>query len=544
MKRIIQYSVFSIMALFLGCNDDDYEPPSATPSNVHITTGFGTGTPIVQVNGFESFADLSIGVESREWTFPGGDVTDITTSSEDVLQVTFNKIGTYEVSVSLDFLEPPFDWRTQTVRSSDQVDSTLIVTVVDSIRAQFQAFYIAIDGSDSTELDMSSGALNQLMAGESIRIKQNSIGAPSVLEYTSEGGSPEFIQVLDDPEAVVEIKYKRLGQYDLTFNPFRTKPQGSDLITLENFIEVIPSTRPVVLEDVYRFDETTVAMSFSRSIADPGAEVDNFVVRAINVVRNNLGIPVPFDENLPIVSAATAAGDDDNILLLNLGDNIYNSDTVFVSYLGGNLQTTDGITSNPIDEFPLDFRLVNLAEEYGSFENDGEGWMQNEEVRTEAGFGQFEWARDRVFSGEQSLRLSSVRDANDVPQWIEVITDVDLDDPAAADAYNAIAVQEGDKFYITYQTYVESVDPISADTWEALDMYLWLQLDKLVIHEYRLGVEPRFPTGEWVKIEALWGGLAGAGSEAVLRPYFRTIGNITVVVDDLQIYAWETRPAP
>ncbi|GEM_PF-6057640 len=544
MKKITQYILISVVAFFLGCDDDDYEPPSATPSNVHITTGFGTGTPIVQVNGFESFADLSIGVESREWTFPGGNVTDITSSTEDVLQVTFSETGTYEVTVSLDFIEPPFDWRTQTVRSSDKVDSTLIVTVVDSIQAEFQAFYIAVDGSDSTSLVMQSGALNPLMAGESIRIKQNSIGAPTILEYTSEGGSPTFTQVIDQLDSAVEIKYKRLGQYSLTFNPYRTKPQGLDEVVLENFIEVIPSTRPVILEDVYRVDQTTVALSFSRSIADPSGEADNFVVRAINIVRNDLGIPVDFDENLPIVSAATAEGDDDNIVLLSLGDNIYNSDTVFVSYLGGDLQTTDGIESDPIDEFPLDFRLVNLAAEYGGFENDGEGWVQNEEIRTPAGFGQFEFSRERVYAGSQSLKLSSVRDSDGEPQWIEVLTDVDLDDPNAADAYNAIAVEEGDKFYISYQTYVEWTDPISVDDWEALDMYLWLQLDKLVIHEYRLGVEPRYPTGEWVKIDGIWGGLAGAGSEAVLRPYFRTIGNITVFVDDLQIYEWESRPAP
>ena len=180
MKRILQYlMVLSIIAI-LSCDDDEYVQPSDTPSNIHVTTGFGTGRPIVQINGFESFADMSIGVESREWTFPGGDITDVTTTDEDVLQVTFFETGTFEVSLSLDFLEAPYDWRTKSFRPSDKVDTTITVTVVDSVRAQFQAFYIAIDGSDSTELEMRDGALNQLMAGESIRIKQNSIGAPTV----------------------------------------------------------------------------------------------------------------------------------------------------------------------------------------------------------------------------------------------------------------------------------------------------------------------------------------------------------------------------
>ena len=550
MKKAIQYLPLIIILAITACNDDEYDQPSPTPSNVHVTTGFGTGTPIVQINGLESFADLSIGVESRLWTFPGGDVTDITTSGEKVLQVIWNKTGTYDVTLSIDFLEPPYDWRTKRTRATDKIDTTLTVTVVDSVKAQFKAYYIALDGSDSTELNLQSGALNQLMAGESIRLRQNSVGAPTNFVYTSEGGSPSIYRI--DPasdgtvfaDSVAEIKYKRLGQYDLSFNPFRTKPQGSDQIDLQNFIEVIPSTRPVLLEDVYRWDESTVALSFSRSIADPSAEVNNFVVNAVNRVISDLGIPSDFNEDLPINEVVTADGDNDNVVLLRLGDNIYNSDTVRVSYLGGNLQTTDGITAAAFNEIKLDFRPVNLAAEYGSFENGGMGWMKLDEIRTPAGQGQFEFTSERVFTGSTSLKLSTVRDSNDDAQWIEVITDVNLDDANAADAYNAVAVSPGDKFYISYQTYVESTNPISAVVWEACDMYLWLMWDKLKIHEYRLGVEPVYPIGQWNKIEGVWGGNSGATDNAVLRPYFRSIGNITVYVDDLQIYSYETRPFP
>ena len=543
MKKLLKYTILSILVAFMGCDDDEYTPPSETPSNIHVTTGFGTGTPIVQVNGYESFADLSIGVESRQWNFPGGDVTDVTTSTEDVLQVTFSQTGTYEVTLNLDFLEPPYDWRTQSVRASDKIDTTLVVTVVDSVKADFEIFYIAVDGSDSTQLNVQSGALNQLMAGESIRIKDNSIGAPTVWEFTSEGGSPAFTQITDASELPAEIKYKRLGTYDLTLNPYRTKPQGSDVLILTDFIQVIPSTRPVELEDVFRWDDNVVALSFSRSIAEPMNEEPNFTVRAKNPdVRDNSGIPFPFDEILPVESVTVAPGDDDNIVLLTLGDNIYNSDTVWVSYTPGAITTTDGIAADAFSEVLLDWKRENIAAEYGGFENNGMGWVQLEEIRTDAGYGTFEFTNERVYEGNLSLKLSTVRDANDDPQWIEVITDVNLDDPDAADAYNAVAVNSGDKFYISYQTYVEWTDPISPNEWEALDMYLWLMWDKLKIHEYRLGVTPVYPIGQWNKIEGVWGGLGGALEPAVLRPYFRTIGNITVFVDDLIIYEYETRP--
>ncbi|MFY0607607.1 MAG: hypothetical protein JXR10_12900 [Cyclobacteriaceae bacterium] len=541
MKKILQYILAASVIAFFGC-EEEYEQPSDTPSNVHVTTGSGNGTPIVQINGFESFADLSIGVKSRLWTFPGGDITEIETSKEDVLQVYFYKVGNYDVNLSIDFLDNPYDWRTQSFRSSSKVDTTINVTVVDSVDAEFKVYYIAIDGSDSTELTLQDGALNELMAGESIRIKQTSGGAPTIWEYTSEGASPAFTQITEGPDHIAEIKYKRLGNYDLAFKPYRTKPQGSDLIELKDFIKVIPSTRPVVLEEVYRFDESTVGLSFSRSIANPTSEEGNFTVQVKNTVISNLGIPTAFDESLVINEVTVADGDNDNVVLLKLGDNLYTSDTVRVSYTGGNIQSTDGITVGAFSDELLDFQLVNLAAEYGSFENNGAGWMQMNEVRTEAGQGQFEFSFDRVFHGSQSLKLSTTRNAEGIAQWIEVVTDVDLTAADAADAYNSVAVEEGDKFYISYQTYVETTDPISADVWEACDMYLWLMWDKLKVHEYRLGTEPRYPIGQWNKIEGVWGGNSGAVSSAVLRPYFRSIGNITLFIDDLQIYEYESRP--
>ncbi|MFY0687669.1 MAG: hypothetical protein JXQ90_10920 [Cyclobacteriaceae bacterium] len=549
MKHLYKISlVVGIIAVTLGC-EDKFEAPSDTPNNIHITTGYGTGTPIVQINGQETFADLSVGVVSREWTFPGGEITDVSNSQDQLVPVTFKKTGSYEVKIEQTYADNPWDWRTEQFTSTKDNDSTLTVTVVDSVSARMQVFYVASDGSDSTELVLQSGAANQLMAGESIRIKQNSGGVPTIFEYTSEGASPASTKSVVANEAV-DIKYKRLGSYDLTFKPYRTKPAGEDFIVLKDFIEVIPSTKPVVLESVIRYADNAVGLVYSRSIAEPSGAESNFSVRAINIVRSALGIPRDFDEFLPVEAVTVAPGDDDNILLIQLGDKLYNSDTVFVSYDGaGSVNSTDGIQTSEFSNKLLDFQLVNIAAQYGGFENEGEGWKQHQEFnddgtikyRNDAGYGTFEFSTEKPYSGGYSLKLSTKRDADDNAQWSEVISNVDLEDPNAAQAYNAVAVEEGDKFYISYYAFVEWTQPIGPDTWEASSFYLWLMGDKLQVLEYREGVATH-PKNQWVKVEGLWGGVNGASSSATLRPYFRSIGNITIFLDDLVITRYETRP--
>ena len=48
---------------------------------------------------------------------------------------------------------------------------------------------------------------------------------------------------------IVEIKYKRLGNYDLGFEASRPKPFGRSAIELTNYLKVIPSTKPVLIEN-------------------------------------------------------------------------------------------------------------------------------------------------------------------------------------------------------------------------------------------------------------------------------------------------------
>ncbi|MEM7106626.1 MAG: hypothetical protein AAF519_00275 [Bacteroidota bacterium] len=556
MKRIFQYVSVILLSVLLGCDDDEFEQPTDTPSNIHVTTGFGTGTPIVQINGFESFADLSIGVESREWTFPGGDITDMTSTNEDILQVTFFETGTYEVNLSLDFLEPPYDWRTQTFRSSDKIDTTLIVTVVDSVQAQFQAFYIAIDGSDSTALDMSSGALNQLMAGESIRLKQSSIGAPTVFEYTSLGARPEVTEVRNLPDSVVEIKYSRLGQYDLTFNPFRTKPQGSDEIVLTDFIEVIPSTRPILLEDIFRLSDNVIALQYSRTLDVPTGNEGNFNVRVENSFIDENGLPRVFDEIFPIVEARAGEDVNDNLLLLDFGQPIYSSDLITITYNGGNIQSADGITVAGFSDETLEWTFENLAAEYGGFEDETD-WVFTPDLFSpegDLGLTPPMLSPIQARSGSTSMRFESFGQDRDDPN--RSVSEVNLlanrgDNPDWEGEDLRLTLRDGAIYRVRAWFYVDDflLPSMVGDDFDLQEfsIFLWQKSDKVITFEVRQPSDNRasnakefWREGEWFEFEGEFTNV-GDGFATI---HMRSIGAFTLFVDDMVIEEIELRPAP
>ncbi|MEM9856762.1 MAG: hypothetical protein AAF843_05385 [Bacteroidota bacterium] len=553
MKRLLQYLMVLSIVTLLGCDDDEYEQPSDTPSNIHVTTGFGTGRPIVQINGFESFADLSIGVESREWIFPGGDVTDMTATNEDVLQVTFFETGTYEVSLSLDFIEPPYDWRTQTFRSSDKIDTTLIVTVVDSVQAQFQAFYIAVDGTDSTELDMSSGALNQLMAGESIRLKQNSIGAPTVLEYTSLGARPEIARVIDNPDSVVDIKYSRLGRYDLTFNPFRTKPQGSDEIVLTDFIEVIPSTRPILLENIFRFSDNVIALEYSRTLDDPTGSEGNFSIRVENTFIDENGIDQIFDQLFPVMEARVGDGAEDNLLLLDLGQPIYSSDLITIAYSGSTVQSADGIAIASFSDEILEWQFENLAAEFGGFEDETDWNFGPTLFPVEPLPSPPSVSPVQVRTGTRSMQFESFgRNPTDPDRSVsEVILNANFGDNPDFDGEDLrLTLRDAAIYRVKIWAFIESYEiptGLADLDLQEFSLYLWQKTDKVVTLEVRDPSDSRasnakdfWREGEWFELNGEFTNV-GDGFAAI---HMRSIGAFKLFVDDLVIEEVEQRPPP
>lgn len=549
--KIYRLIIILVLPAFLMTCKDKYEAPTNEPSVIYVTTGYGTSNPLVQINGSESFADLSQGVVSRQWTFPGGDVTDVTTSAEKNVFSTWTKTGTYNVDLTINFQDNPWSWVDSAAIATKTVDTTFVVTVVDSVDAVLQAFYIKEDGSDSTELDLTSGALNKLMAGESVRFKQSSIGAPNTFEYIVEGASPSS-EINNDPDAVVDIKYKRLGNYDLTFEASRPKPFGSDVIELTNYLEVIPSTKPVLIETISRYSPTSLYIAFTRSMADPSAEAGNFTVRAKNVVKDAIGLPVPFDQELPIISAELGDGEEDNYVIINLGDEIYNSDSIFVSYTPGSLMSADGVAVESFSEELLTWVIPNIAEQYGDMEDELD-WFTGAiladaqtNIITPA-----EWTSERAYSGNMSVKMKSLGTIAQDKTWCEVIAKANYTDRAdwEYDRDYRFTLKDEATYRVSYMLYIESFDPPTDGGWTEFSVYTWPKGGKINTWEIRdpsdplaWNGKPDFKTGEWVHVQGK--STINLSGEGFVALYFRTIGAVTCYVDDFVVEEVEVRPHP
>lgn len=557
MKKYLKGILIGLLTFSVGCQED-FVAPTTDPSSLYIITGYGTTSPIVQINGTESFADLSSGVLSRTWTFPGGEVTDIATSEDANVAVTFYQIGTHTVTLNHTFADNPWNWVDSTRSSSTTLDSTIMVTVVDSVRASLSAFYVNDDGTDGSALDLSSGTVNQLPAGELIRFKQSSGGAPNTFRYQAAGASPSMV-LINDADSVVDIKYKRLGFYDLAFEASRPKPVGADELVLEDFLEVVPSTKPVDIERIGRYSAESIYIAFSRVMASPSAsEISNFTVRALNTVRNDLGIPSAFDEELPIVDISLGQGEEDNYIILHLGDQVYNSDRILVSYDGGSISTADGVDLLAFDEEELAFDIDNLAGAFGDMEGAfEEEWRTDEVLLTTPESFVHELANyssERAHSGMQSLKLESFGSPDDNSRTgCEAIVRANyLGDPEYADVNDfAIAIEDETTYRSTFWMYVESYDvpgTVGTNSLQEFSHWYWQKSGKVYTFEIRDPSDDKasqtqngWVEGQWVQVQGDFINSSGPGMMAV---YFRTIGRITMYIDDLVVQKLEVRPFP
>lgn len=104
-----------------------------------------------------TFTDLSLGVENRQWTFPGGTPS---TSNLPVIDVVFSEEGTIVTTLEVEY----FDGTKETKEFNIQVFPVLIADFTPS----------------STRIKL----------GETVTFTDNSIGTPSSWSWEFEGGTP------------------------------------------------------------------------------------------------------------------------------------------------------------------------------------------------------------------------------------------------------------------------------------------------------------------------------------------------------------------
>lgn len=360
-KKLYLYVGFITAALsFNAC--DNNEETFIEPNHRVVYTSEMDFDNKINVNEFLDFGDISAGVASRTWTFPEG-VVDIAgsdnnlTATDDIVKAYFNKAGQYDVKLNQVFKGDA--WVGTELRGKE-LDTTIMVTVLGPVSASINANLINDDGSLGAALNLSDMAENEVTASKSVRFTYSADGEPENFTWNLEGGDPTDVT---DAAVETDVKYKKMGTYDLTFIASRERPYGGDTIHLKDVIKVIASTDPVDLEQVTNQDGK-IALVFSREMDGSTLNKGDFT---ISIESGG----TPLDNT---ISKATIDPVEGNIVLLEMASGqIYNNDVITVSYTPGFLATLDAVQATAFMDVPLVFTKVNIldvASDYDhSFEN-------------------------------------------------------------------------------------------------------------------------------------------------------------------------------
>lgn len=359
-KKLNIYIWFIAVALsFNACNDDDQVLNE--PNHRVVYTSEMDFDNKIEVNTDISFGDISAGVESRTWAFPDAEIDLVgsdnnETSSEANVKAIFNQVGTYDVNLHQVFKGDAY------VGSSlkgKELDTTIVVTVLSPVSANVSANLINKDGSLGAALNMADNSMNEVTASYSVRFTYNANGEPEEFDWTFDGGDPATFNGANEE---IDVKYKRMGTYDLEFIASRARPYGGDTISIKQLIKVIPSTEPVDLEKITD-KKGEIALVYSREMDASSLNKDNFSIS----IENGGTI-------IPTIKKVTIDSEEGNIVLIELDNEaIYNNDVVKVSYTPGTLMTLDAVAADSFVEEILEFTKVNIldvASDYDhSFEN-------------------------------------------------------------------------------------------------------------------------------------------------------------------------------
>ncbi len=517
MKKIIRNIglILSAMLMFAAC-EKEYEAPSGEPNHAYVTTSFGNVSSRVQVNGVMSFIDLSRGVQSRTWTFTS-DTKDTTynellSSSAEHVKVLFTEPGIHEIGLKQTYAGNV--WIGTDQKESNVYDTTLVVNVLDSVRADFTAKRVA----DMSDLTQANGALNEVIAGRDVVFTPECTGEPGEFkwEVIREDGF-----TIENEEEVATVKFSSLGKYNVRLTA--SSGLGSDVKEYTEYIEVVPSTDPVYLLDTYSEMKNEIAMVFSRDMMNP-ATCDPTAF-TLNVTNKSTTIPVS-------IKGFKLAPQQNNIIIVMLNEDLYNSDDVLVSYddSKGNLSTTDLMTFKSVSDVPVVFKAYNVMAEDGydvGFENStienwpydwwGGNWgMYSSDISTA-----------QAKTGKQSLLLDMHAEGGAV--FTHAVDGTKITFP----------VEEGVTYEVGIWVYVDQLG--NTDTGDGWSPDLRFYPDDWS-SEIAYFFNAEFKVGQWVYMKAEW--KAGATRDAFffIRGYntSSTI-NHTMYIDDLVIFEKELR---
>lgn len=467
----------SLIWALMACQRQEIE--LAEPSHrVVFTSEMDFGNRI-EVGNTLTFGDVSPGVVSRTWTFPSGGIDiletdDDATSTDATVRATFSQVGQFNVRLEQTFSGDAF---VGTSQQGMTLDTTIVVTVLDSISLEIRAHYVNKDGTTGAELVLTDGALNEVPASNLIRYSFVTTGEPLNYLWTFDGGSPGIVEGFQEE---IDVKYRRLGTYDLNFTASRRRPFGGDTITLTDFIKVVPSTDPVTLDQLTARDGH-IAMVFSRDMDPASLASGDFEVS----IENRGNIIIPTIANLSVDQA------EPNIVLMELAnESIYHDDVIKVSYTPGILQTADGVKATAFVEEELTFEQVNVLKDSDydySFENStSANWGY---VGWGAPWDMFDWSisSDQAFHGNNSALINMQASGGMIVHHLD-----------ANGEKVTFPVKKDQDYELGVWVYVVSLGATPAPPALQPDLRLYWEPDT----DWGIGGNPTFdetfPVGEWV----------------------------------------------
>lgn len=513
MKKTIKSVIFLAIALItiISCQKDEVDPENVPSQRVLFNSSDAFNNQ-VRVFGTVSLSDFSSGVVSRAWSFPSAATID--ESAESIVTTFFSQPGEQRVTLNQTFKEDAFVNGTLRGR---ELDTTIVITVLDSIRLKLSANILNSDGSVGAALNMADNAKNEVFAGSGVRFTLETTGQPDVIDWNIESGSPETIQNVTE----VDIKYRRLGTYGIDINASSNRPADSYDLGFTDLIEVIPSTEPVTLDNVEVRLDGTLALEFSREM-DPAS----IVASEFGLTLENAGIAIPV-----AIKDITIDPSEGNVIIISLdGNQLYYDDEIAVSYTVGSLLTTDAVASEGFSDLPRTSyegdELLSSGGVDSGFENDTDASSWPDQ-----GWGgiweryDFSISSARAHTGSQSARIEYLSNGGMIVRGVA----------------GTFSVEEGKTYELSNWVYVEDLG--NSDQNQILPE-LRFYCDSGFVE---LGISPVFkgtyPTGEWVRNAIIFTAGTTADKELLMRGFNEfNPKSLTFFFDDLSIREVVLRP--
>ncbi|WP_430934205.1 hypothetical protein [Saccharicrinis sp. 156] len=509
--------ILSLFVLLFTACDDDYEAPGSDVNHAFITTSFGNKTNRTQINNRVNLMDFSKGVKSRTWTF-GDNVVDldynpIASSTEEYPKIRFTTPGQHSVILTQTYNGNV--WIGETETSSASYDTTITITVVDSIRADFSAVRV----QEGTTLTNAEGALNVIEGGREISFTDLSTGEPNDLKWIL--SRPDGFR-REVTEAPYTTKLNSVGNYDVTY--IASSDFGKDTLAFKDYIKIIPSTDPMILESITA--DKKIRLTYSRDVEYPAyCDPASITLNITNDGNPVSGITVTgfsLDANMP------------NIIILSLSNEIYNTDEITISYddAVGNLVSADGMK---IDSFTDE--AVTFTTRKDLFEVTGfDGTVENSTNYNWAyAWWGGEWGKynignnvstAEVYEGTQSLYFDMQTNGGAILNFRN----------DAGTNLNTVPVEAGKLYEGSFWIYIEEQGTEASNLLWMLPNNGWATM----MGVYLGGTET---TGEWYKVSTRYEATATEDLSFVIRGHNPTAtGPLKIYIDNMKFEELERRP--